>query len=330
MFPFTTKQLKNEADLKMATTPGDHRKIAFIYGAVALGAGLISLLVDFITGLMIENTGGLSDIGTRTILETVNYLFPLAVNILLPLWMLGLMRTALQLARQEKVTPRNLTQGFPRWGVMLRLTLFQGITYFAIGYLTLQVSTILFSMTPLSANVSELLLPYMEDPALLETAMADSAVMLSLVKAMLPVLILWVVLMIAIMIPVAYGMRLSFYRILDDDRPGALLSIGQSRKMMKGNKLALFKLDLSFWWYYLLQILLAVLLELPIYLAGSVLPISADVLTLIAAVLQAAGGLWLYYKYLMKIEVCYALFYDTLYESHKTPPAQPQFFNWQQ
>lgn len=320
------KQLKNEAALRITTTPGDHKKLILVYSAIALGAGLFSQLVDFFTGLMMENTGGLSGLGTRAILETVNTLFPLVLNLLLPLWMLGLMSATLRLCRQERVSPDNLKDGFPRWGVLLRLSLFEGLLMFGVAYLTLQVSTILFSVTTLSRSAMEFLAPYVDDLVLLETAMEDPVFMADLLKTMWPMLIVWGVLLLAVMIPLVYSLRLSYYRIIDEDRPGALRAIGQSRKMMKGNKWKLFKLDLSYWWYYLLQIALALILEIPIFLTDSL--VSFDVLMLLAAAVQALGSLWLQYKFLLKMEVSYALFYDTLYESHKAPPIQPNY--WQQ
>lgn len=326
MVSLTPKQIKKEADLRIATTPGNHKKLILVYSAIALGAGFLCQIIDFITNLMMENTGGLSGLGARAILGTVNSLFPLAVNLLLPLWMLGLMATALRLCRQERVDTNNLKEGFSRWGVMLRLSIFQGLLLFGVAYLTMQVSTILFSVTNLSRSAMEFLSPYATDLTLLESSMEDPAFMADLLKAMAPMLILWVVLLLVMMIPLVYSLRLSYYRIVDIERPGALRAMAESRKMMKGNKWMLFKLDLSFWWYYLLQILLALLLEVPMFLANSLM--SFDVALLIAAALQALGSFYLQYRFLLKIEVSYALFYDTLYEAHKAPPAAPNY--WQQ
>lgn len=320
------KRIKNEAALRIATTPGNHKKLILLYSAVAVGAGLLNQVVDFITGRLMENTGGLSGLGVRAILETVNTLFPLAINLLLPLWMLGLMSATLRLCRQERVDTNNLKDGFSRWAVMLRLSILEGLLMFGVAYLTMQIATILFSVTALSRSAMEFLAPFVNDISLLETAMEDPIFMADLLKKMLPMLIVWGVLLLAVMIPLLYSLRLSYYRIVDEDRPGALRAMGESRKMMKGNKWNLFKLDLSYWWYYLLQIVLALLLEIPVLLAVSSIPL--DVLMLLAAALQALGSLWLQYKFLLKMEVSYALFYDTLYEAHKAPPVQPNY--WQQ
>lgn len=326
MLSLTPNQIKKEADLRIATTPGNHKKLIAIYSAVALGAGFLCQIIDFITNLMMENTGGLSGLGARAILGTVNSLFPLAVNLLLPLWMLGLMSAALRLCRQERVDANHLKSGFSRWGVLLRLSLLEGLLLFGVAYLTMQVSTILFSVTNLSYSAMEFLSPYAADLTLLETAMEDPAFVADLFKTMAPMLILWAVLLLAVMIPLLYSLRLSYYRIVDIERPGALRAMGESRKMMKGNKWQLFKLDLSFWWYYLLQVLLALLLEVPVFLANSL--VSFDAAMLIAAALQALGSFYLQYRFLLKMEVSYALFYDTLYEAHKAPPVQPNY--WQQ
>lgn len=328
MQSLNAKELKSEAVLRMATTPGNHSRLPLVYGAVTLGASILIYLLDLITTLLIENTGGLGDLGTRAILGTINQFFPTVVTLLMPLWMMGLMRSTLRLSRQEQVGPKDLLDGFPRWGVFLRLCLFHGITIFAISYIVMMVVSTLFAFTAAGAGLMEYLAPYMEDPELLEAALNDPATSQALLLKILPFLIVTVVALLVVLIPKIYSIRLSFYRIADDDRPGALISIAQSKRMMRGHRWLLAKLDLSFWWYYLLQVLLAALLELPVYLAGSVIPMRPELLALIAVVVQSLGSLWLYYKFLLKVEVSYALFYDTLLEAHKAPPPPPSF--WQQ
>lgn len=320
MITLQPKELKKEAALRLATTHGNHSKVAFVYSAVALGAGFLTLLVHFITGMMIDNTGGLGDLGTRAILESIDMIFSLAVNVLLPLWTFGMIRTALAMCRQKRTEPRDLLRGFSRWGLYLRLCIFEGLIYFILMYASLQAITMLISFTPLADGIVEAFTPYLEDPELLDAAMADPATMMGLLKAMMPVLILWAAGLPVLLVPVSYALRLAVYRIGDEDRPGAFRAIRQSRKMMKGHKMQLFKLDLSFWWYYLIQILLALLLEVPVFLAGTVIPLSIEVLTLIAGAVQALGCLLLYQKHLLKVQTTYALFYDTLYEQHSAPP----------
>ena len=323
------KQIKQEAGLRIATTAGNHKRLILIYSAIALGASLLNLFIDFFVDLMVMNTGGLGDLGTRAILQSVSQFTNVILQILSPLWYIGMIRTMLRLSRQEEVAPKDLTQGFSRWGVYLRLMILQGLIYFAILFIVGQVSSIVFTMTPLSLPATRLLADFKDEAALMEALTADRAFAIDLLKAMLPLLILWLVVAVALVIYVGYGMRLSLYRILDDDRPRARRSLRESKQMMKGNRMALFCLDLSYWWFYLLQVLLAALVLVPLFLQD-ILPVSYDVMQLIAAVLQAAGYLWLYHSFLLHKEVSYAVFYDTLYEEFKNPPVEAPQFYWQQ
>lgn len=319
------KELKNEAALRLATTPGNHNKLALIYGAVALGVGVFCQLIAFLTNLAISNMSGLSTLGTRAILQSIQSFFPVAANLLLPFWAFGLMQTVLRLIRQERVEPRDLLGGFSRLFVIVRLYLFIILFFWCIAFLAFNLATIILNFTPFANTMLASWLPYVQDAALLEEALSDPAQTAALMKSAYPLLILGGILLLAFGLPAVYGMRLSFYRVLDQDRPGALRAITQSRRMMRGNKIALFKLDLSFWWYYLAIILSSLLLYVPSYLPA---PFNSDLAFLVAALIQAGICLWLYTKYLIRIEASYAVFYDTLYEAHNAPPAPPVF--WQQ
>lgn len=314
----TAKAIKNDARLVLAVSHSDHRRIVWIYSLIALGAPLLSALVYFVTDLMIASTGGLSGLGTRTVLLSIQTITELLINLLLPLWTLGLSFCAIRLSRQDPVAPKALTAGFSRWGVALRLALAQGVVYLAVIYLTAQIASLLFSFSPMSAKAVAAMEPLLADGTLTQ------AQALSLLKLAYPMLIIWGVLLLVSMIPLVYSFRMCAYRILDEDRPGALISTLQSRRMMKGNRLKLFKLDLSFWWFYVLVILAAILTYVPF----SLLPISDSVAFLCSTALHSAVVLLLYKKYILYMETCYALFYDRLLQYHRakeqapTPPWQ--------
>lgn len=323
------KQIKQEAALRIATTPGDHKKLTLIYGGIALGASLLSVLINFVISLMVENTGGLASLGTRAILQSVSAVADVAISILLPLWTIGLTRTMLRLSRQERVYPQDLTQGFSRWGVFLRLTILQALMYIAVAYVVGQFAMIFFTMTPLSDSAMNLLARYSDETALMNALTTDTSYALALLKALAPLMIIWFVVMAGIFLYMGYGMRLSLYRILDEDCSRARVALRDSKRMIQGKRWTLFRLDLSFWWYYLLLFLLSALLYLPLVLEGRI-PLSYDVMNLIVTLVHAGLTLLLYQKFLLQLEVSYALFYDTLYEEYKNPPVQAPQFYWQQ
>ena len=111
---------------------------------------------------------------------------------------------------------------------------------------------------------------------------------------------------------------------MDNERPGALLTTMQSRRMMKGNRLALFKLDLSFWWYYGLLFLIYAASVLPTFLLPQ---LDTNVLALYSVAIQCIALFFLEYKCMPFVQTSYAVFYDRLLQYHKAispkPPVDP-------
>ena len=84
--------------------------------------------------------------------------------------------------------------------------------------------------------------------------------------------------------------------------------------MMRRNRISLFKLDVSMWWYYAALTLASVLgygdAILP--LLGVELPFSADEGYFLFYALYLAASAGVYYLMLDRVDVTYALAYDTL------------------
>ena len=95
---------------------------------------------------------------------------------------------------------------------------------------------------------------------------------------------------------------------------------------MKRNRWKLFKLDLSFWWYYGLQLLIYAVSILPIFLLPHW---DQNILILCGVVIQCIGLFFLEYKCLPFVQTSYAVFYDRLLQYHKSiskkNPPQPGF-----
>ena len=84
--------------------------------------------------------------------------------------------------------------------------------------------------------------------------------------------------------------------------------------MTHGRRLDIFKLDLSFWWFYVLDGLTLALCygDLILGLMGISLPISADVSYFLFYVLYLAAQLGLYVFARNRVECTYAAGYDAL------------------
>lgn len=291
------KSIKKDARLFLAAGPTNYIKLILIYLAFFLGAKTFSSLIAFAAELMMANTGGLSGTGTRVVLESTSVIVALGVTILTFFWTMGLTHCSIGLARQDRMEPDHLKEGFYRFGVILRLLLAQGLVYMLAAYFVNNLASVLLLLLP----GGELLINY------LQNANPDT-------WYVWPSILITVVLSAVVFIPLFYGYRMSFYRVMDDGFPGALLAIAQSRRMMKGTRLKLFLLDLSFWWYYGLQLLIVALSVLPVFLLRN---LDQNVLSLCSVVIQCIGLFILDYKCRAFVETSYAVFYDRLYQYHK-------------
>ena len=72
----SVKSIQKDARLFLAAGPTNYIKLTLVFLAVMLGAQLLSGLVTFVTGLMMQNAGGLSGLGTRTVLNSVDAVGP--------------------------------------------------------------------------------------------------------------------------------------------------------------------------------------------------------------------------------------------------------------
>ena len=302
------KRLKNDARLALLSVKnGNHKRIVFLYSIIVLGLSFINSLAYFIIDLLIQNTaGGLSGLDTTGTLKGIASIIDLLSTLATPFLTMSLMHCAIGFARQDPMEPKSLKEGFYRWGVFLRLILCQGIMYILMFYLAVVAASTLYFMLP---NAGSTLLQV--EPIVTQfqsTGTVTDAQALLLVQTMWPMLVIMVVLYLIVMLPLSYGYRMSFYRIMDNNPPRARRAIAQSRAMMKGRKWKLFRLDLSFWWYYLLQGLVSAVMIIVAEQLYGVIP-GADLLCSIVL----CSFLFLIYRiYLAYVETTYALFYDRI------------------
>ena len=289
-----------------------HRKLVLLWigtsAAVSLLTSLISLLLD--TG--IASTGGLAGIGTRNILSTVQSVLSLGISLLMPFWTLGYARATLQLGRKEPTQPRTLLSGFHRFGPVLRLLLLQVVLYCAIIMVCFSVGTTILSMTPLANPLYEAMTPLVD---MLATGQpisdADRAAVMAATK---PMLIGCAVIILIVLIPVFYRLRLANLLLMDDPGCGALAALITSASLMRHRCLAFFRLDLSFWWFYLAEGLIVVLCygDSILPAVGVSLPISSDAAYFLFYAAAMALQVGLYWGVRNRVSVTYALAYDTI------------------
>lgn len=310
MNPSSPKDFKAMAHRRLSGA--DPKGLGTVHSAVSVGAGILVALVVLVTNRMIDNTGGLSDIGLRTVLGTVQQAVALIAQILLPFWTAGITFCAVALARGRAVGPKDLLGGLKRWGVLLRLYLFQMLLLTSAIYTIMQLALMLVMLTPFAEPMLDQMNSLMGQSAVLDPAAITDAQAADLVKTMLPVYIVALPLLAAVLVFFHYQFRLATYRVLDEDRPGAIRAMFQSCRLIHHHRFRLFRLDLSFWWYYLLQALLAAIPMADVILKamGVPLPLEGDLFYLLSYLVYALGIVILHRYCLVRVETAYACFYD--------------------
>lgn len=318
----------------LSNAKGDPKKILLIYLSIVT---VLSLAVSGISVLLsdrIADTGGLGNMGLRSVLSTAKTVLPLAQSLILLGLELGYCTMALRISRGESISTETLFGGFHRFFPLLRAQILQGFLYFGIAMLSLYPSIYIFLLLPISEEFYEIIMPLMESASTLTgTVTMDEATMLAASEAMTPMLWIFALLFLLLFIPVHYRYRMMVYRLIDQPRPGALRAMRESRTMMRRNGIALFRLDLSFWWFYLLQalILLVCYGDMLLPMLGVTLPWSGTVSYFLFMGLSLALQFVVYYFFMNRITVTYAVAYETLLskkEETQTAP-QPSAVPWQ-
>lgn len=324
-----TRTLKASAGEQLNNAP-QGRKVVLIYAGLTVGISALVTVINYCLGLQIDQSGGLSNIGTRSLLATVQNILPLAQSLFLMCLDLGYLAAMLRVARGQYTSPNTLRLGIDRFGPLLRMSLLlgflYGIVFFACAFLVSMIYGVLLSfayvmtmsneMAPQSGSVLEILEPMMTesaDPTAIVMSM-DEATLNRLAEAMTPVLVIVGILVCLIILPISFFFRMANYVIIDRPGCGAIAAMRESCRMMKGNILKMLRLDLSFWWYYLLLLAAALVCYGDQYLPllGVELPGSAQTWSFVFLGLFLVMEFAIYYFTRNRVEVTYALAYDAI------------------
>ena len=320
-----SRELRQEAAHKLKAAP-NQGKLVLLFICVSAGLSLAAGLVSVLLEGQIAGTGGLGGLELRSILSTVQAMLNILLLVFVPFWTLGYTSVALKMARGEAASEKDLLNGFRRFGPGLRLMLLRLVITFALALAAVQVASIVFSFTPWARPFYQQLEG--QNPADIAAGLDETAVE-ALLPAMIPYWIIAGVLYVAGLIPVTYRLRLAEYRLMDEPKCGALMALLQSNRMMKGNCVAFFKLDLQFWWYYLANALVALLCygDVILPLVGFPLPFDAEVGFIVFYVVSQTAQILLYWRCRNQVECTYVCAYDELNLEPALPP-QPENNPW--
>lgn len=312
-------QLRQEAKRRLREDGDSFHKLVLIHTTVTAGVSLLLMLITWLSQY-IAPEGGLSNMGTQTLLSTGQTLLQLISMIAIPFWDAGLIFCALRLVQGHNSTPSMLTEGFRRWGSIGASLIIRGLIYFSVTLACSFASSIIISMLPLPSSVLTEVTAFVEAPAFPLSSGVKIVMVIYLVA--------YVASLCVLLLPKVYLHRLAVYQIMDNKKCGGMQAVLYSRLLMKGNRRKLLLLDLSFWWFYLLELLISTLSMCSLIFPELTATIPyADWVFSIAALL---GQLILYWLAKPKLTVSYALFYQAVVEdSLKEPePPHPKRMPW--
>ena len=298
------KDIRSRAKKTLDYTPWDVKKLVLVFALVSWGVSFLLLGIDALLALGTEKAQGLSGLGVLSLLETASSALSLVFEIFNLFWLPGILYCGLMLLREQDPWPKGLLRGFKKWKSFVKLTILVYILIFALTMVLAPVISIL--SLPFMGGFEEILANMPENEAdmvaYMEALPADQ-----LIRATMPMLIMAVVAVLAITIPLFYRARLVFLLLLDEEQLGVREAIRFSFKLTKGSCIQLFRLDLSFWWYYLL---LALVNILP--LGAELIGWSGTAATLGCSAVAAILGIGVYMLGLMKVNTANAVAYDHL------------------
>ena len=312
------------------TSDGASWKEIFLFTLVRLAVLVVLLILNQVLDQGISGTGGLSGMGRRSVLETIRTVLQYANMFLAPFWDIGILYWAISRARGRETRFSTFAEGFRRFGPVFRLLLIQGLVLGTIYFICIFASSILFAFSPLAFPLMKFMLPYMEDPAAMEAVMVDTEFISQMLQYMWPVYIILALLLIPAVMPLYYRFRMATYIVMDKPHTGAVYALIRSFQITKQQFKSLFLLDLSYWWYFALEIFAGLLsclfLLLPIMGIPTADPNTLILISYLAGYLVQLSAHTLFRG---RVETAYALVYNACNASVPEPklPA-PQRPSW--
>ncbi len=315
-------ELKRKARSALDGAGYSHRKFVLLHTGGILVVNLVVSLLIAAIGNQVNESVGLGGMQTRAFWSTLENLLLAIIPLVILFWDASYYHISMGFARGNQMLPKDLLAGFRRPISVLGCSLLPGLHYLARGILCTLLASVLFSMSPFAQPLMDLVqqlptqlvngeLMYVLDEATQELIAQQAA----------PMMIMCFVLFIPIAAPVFYRYRLSMYLLLDDKERDALSALRGSRWRMQGRKVELFRLDLSFWWYYLLQLAVTAVCYIDFWLPmlGIQLPVNGPVLAIAAYLVYAVCQLTLDFLAKNQVQTTYAIAYDTILSAVETP-----------
>lgn len=310
------KSLKQEAAERLSRLNCNPRKVLLVYAAVAFGVSLVAALMNVFLNSRVAQTGGLDGLEVKALWETTASVSELAITFLSPIWSLGLVAVVLGFARGKDAQPKDLTAGFHRFFAGLGLHLLTILLYLFASLIAIYIGTALMGfladMDKLDAIMQPVVQALEADPNMAYDALAQILPWQELLACLwLPMLVIFLLSAVVVLF-LSYRLRLASYYLMDGLGMGPIQAVRKSFSSMKGNVFAFIRLDLSYWWYYLLMALFGStgLVTLIPFLLG--MPQVSDLGAVGIQFLSSGALCALYWWKGAQVETTFALAYENL------------------
>ena len=317
-----SRALKKTADIQLrrARQP---EKIVIAYSAVIIALSAVITVAQYLLADQISQTGGLLHMGSRSFFSAIaNFLPVLQMGLTLCLDF-GFMAAMIRISRGQYASVNSLRTGFERFWPLLRCTLLKYAMIMVASVACIYLSVLLFVLSPFSDSFMAAVEPLLSNSSILSggsVPVPDAATQQAILSSTASLWIIMALVCVVLVLPIVYRMRMANYVLYDHPEAGALYALRESRKMMRGNRIALFRVDLSFWWYYLLIASTAVVayLDLILPMLGISLPLPETVAYFLFYFLSLGCNFAIFYFFKNKVETTYALAYNALKPREET------------
>ena len=307
------KILKKNAAERVAAAENS-KKIVLIYAGAVTVLALLVTVVNYALKLQISQLGGLSNMGLRSVLSTVQSVLPMLQSVVTLCLQLGYMSAMLRVARQQYASEQTLKLGFDRFWVLLRYVILESCLYTLAGLAAFWIAVQVYLLTPLSRSAMSMVTPEMADPNVIIELLQDPVFAGEITAAMLPLFVLFGILYTVLFVPINYSLRMGRYVLIDKPGQGAVFAMKESRNMMRGSRVRLFKLDVNLWWWYAISVISSLLCygDVLLPMVGVKLPFSPDVSYFLFYGLFLVAQFLAAYFFGNYIQVVYAQVYNAL------------------
>lgn len=280
---FNLFRLHQEARTRLSDQNPQAKQLVRVYALVwALVIIAVSLLSYYLTELATSMTG-LTRVTARSRVQTIALVVPLVASLALIVWDAGYSGAALDLARGNAPEWKRMTWGFGQLHRLLVCGLLFMAVFFAMSYVVTFTVVLLFP---------SLLMPTDESSNMIFLAVGSSVLML---------VMYWLI----------YNRRLLFFFAAEHDKVPSSLLPRLSINLLRGYRWQFFRIDLSFWWYYVLKVLIAMLPYVSLFLPETYVQYLAAIdLGLMGIYVAATAALEMGCR--NRIWVTYALAYDEI------------------